>query len=211
MGYFSGPSVVGQWDARQDRFGGMRSRLMGQAAQHAQTTATKQALSQGMQQGPQLALGENIALANQARDRRFKSYLDETSTPEGYWRYAQSGGGGYGTMGPLGGDQWDAFFEALRGKHVNLGGFGRTVDYDVPTGKSYNRDAGEIAPGRRGSIQSYARENPEFAYAVTEGSGPGFRPSRGGFYTPGELGGMDRWQRAQIGYDNALGRIQRGY
>lgn len=204
MGYFSGPRTVSQWDATGGALGGLKSRVQGKATRDAEQYATRQALSQGGMNN--FALGENIALADQAQQRRQAQRIENADKD-----LLSLGGGRYYGLYDVGNSAWDAFFESLRGKNVDWGGFGRTVDYDVPTGKSYNRDAGEIAPGRRGSIQSYAKENPQFAYNVTAGSGPDFRPSRGGFYTPEELGQMDPWQRARIGYENSLGRIQRGY
>lgn len=206
MGYFSGPRIVDEWDASKGALGGLKSRVMGQATREANQYATKQALSQGMAQGPNFGLNQNIALADQAQKRRMAQRIENADKD-----LLNVGGARYYGLYDVGNSAWDAFFESLRGKNVDWDGFGRTVDYDVPTGKSYNRDAGEIAPGRRGSIQSYAKDNPAFAYAVTAGSGSDFRPSRGGFYTPEELGQMDPWQRARIGYENSLGRIQRGY
>lgn len=205
MGYFSGPRIVDEWDARRGIGAGQKSRMMGQARDQAEQHATKQALSQGMAQGPNFGLNQNIALADQAQKRRMSQRVENADKD-----LLNVGGARYYGLYDVGNSAWDAFFEAMRGKNVDWSGFGRTVDYDVPTGKSYNRDAGEIAPGRRGSIQSYAKENPAFAYAVTEGSGPDFKPSRGGWYSPDELAGMDRWQRSRIGYQNSLNRVTRG-
>jgi hypothetical protein len=206
MGYFSGPRVVDEWDARKGIGAGQKSRVMGQARDQAEQYATKQALSQGMAQGPNFGLDRNMVLSQQAGDRRRAMMAKERENPEAFWSPAF--GHKFGLYGGIGDAANEAFFESLRGKNVDLGGFGRTVDYDVPTGKSYSRDAGEVAPGMRGAVNRVG--NDQFAYDVTEASGPDFKPSRGGWYTPDELAGMDRWQRSRIGYQNSLNRVTRG-
>lgn len=202
MGSFSGPRTVSQWDATGGALGGLKSRIQSRATSGAEDYATRDALSGGMKAGPQMALGENMALAEQAQQRRLSQRVE--NMPE---EINSLGGGRYYGLYDVGNSAWDAFFESLRGKNVNWGGFGRTMDYDVPTGKSYNRDAGEVAPGLRGAIN---KQDPNFAYGVTQASGPGFRPTRGGWYSPEELEQMDPWQRGRIGYENSLSRVTRG-
>jgi hypothetical protein len=205
MGYFSGPRIVDQWDASKGALGGLKSRVMGQATREANQYATKQALSEGMAQGPYFGLDRNMALAQQAGDRRRAMQREETENPEAFWSPAF--GHKFGLYGGIGDAANEAFFESLRGKNVDLGGFGRTVDYDVPTGRSYSRDAGEVAPGLRGAVN---KQDPNYAYAVTQASGADFKPTKGGYYTPEELAQMDPWQRARIGYENSLSRVMRG-
>lgn len=211
MGYFSGPSVRRQWDASRGAGSGQASRVMGQATNEASTYATRQALSQGMAQGPQpLHPGTRFA-AREAGDERMQREIERIQNDPTLTLGNKMNAGWNLRHGRQQGDMtgWGDYFDMLQGKNVDLGGFGRTVDYDVPTGRSYSREAGEVAPGMRGAINRVG--NDQYAYGVTQAAGPGFRPTRGGWYTPEEMSGMDRWQRAQIGYDNAMNRILRGY
>lgn len=62
-----------------------------------------------------------------------------------------------------------------RGFKVDLDTWGNTKDFDVPTGRSYSREAGQVAPGMRG--------RPSKAIAALTGADP----QRGGYYTPDEF------------------------
>lgn len=62
------------------------------------------------------------------------------------------------------GDRWSGYFETLKGKNVDFGGWGTTKALDVPTGKTYNLDAGEVAPGL-----TAAAKNPQLGYLFPKG------------------------------------------
>ena len=102
----------------------------------------------------------------------------------------------------LGGSSWDAWFGLMQARENAAGASGRRFDFDVdgfgtnkaidvPTGRSYNMDAGEVAPGLRG-------RNPEIAQEQ------GLDPKQSGYYTPDELRSLSR-----NGLSNALNGIRR--
>lgn len=92
---------------------------------------------------------------------------------------------------------WDGFFGSLQqaaeaaasqGKKfgVDWGGFGVLKALDVPSGKTYNTELGEVAPGQR-------RANPVMARAQ------GLDPNKAGWYTPDEWRGMSRGPYGEMG------------
>ena len=84
--------------------------------------------------------------------------------------------------GGFGGRDWDAAFGALNntGANIDVGSWGQEKALDVPTGRTYNVSAGQVAPGMRG--------RPSAALAALQG----LSPSRGGYYTPDEWNDYQR-------------------
>lgn len=81
---------------------------------------------------------------------------------------------------------------ATQGKNfkLDIDSWGNTKDLDVPSGRTYSRDAGEIAPGLRG--------RPNKAIAALTGADP----SKRGYYTPEE------WEQAKGGLQRAFRGIR---
>lgn len=99
---------------------------------------------------------------------------------------------------------------ALLNKHadrVDLSGFGSTSDYDVNTGQYYHRGAGEVAPGRRGSVSEWS--DPNAAYGVTQQQN--LNPTKGGWFTQSEWGKMAPNRQAQTGLNTASRMIAQQY
>ena len=147
-----------------------------------------QALLKGSLGQDQERTGLNIDAVNKVGGQRFS---------DAYERVGQSGNPKYGLNLPstvLPDMGWDAFFGSLQQKEeeaqkagknfkMNWSGFGRLKDQDVPSGKIYDRESGEVAPGLRG--------RPNAATAALEG----LDPNKSGYYTEDEYNAMsgNRW------------------
>ncbi len=99
--------------------------------------------------------------------------------------------------GALRGAGWGGYSGIIRGLahgaeaqgrdfEIDLDTWGNTKDFDVPTGRTYSRDAGMVAPGMRG--------RPSRAIARLTGA----NEQKGGYYTP------DEFEHARMGLARAF-------
>lgn len=123
------------------------------------------------------SLGSNMARGEDVRNQRRQEIMDN-------WARRQGGGPDlgmlYGTGMSMDFTPWGDFYTALvgaeaNGKRINTKSIGRTKSQDVPTGRVYDTQGGELAPGLR---------------------------DKGGWYTPEEFSrigqaGLEGLRRAQ--------------
>lgn len=146
------------------------------------------------------SLRENMATGQGIIKQRRQAMMDK------YSKGSDRGGtlGGYDdTLRQVGRSEyadytpWGDFYAALVGKeantqkagmksNINIGSMGRLKAQDVPTGKVYDTEGGEVAPGLRGAP-------PEWAQAQQ-----GLRGGSKGWYTPDEWSGMGQLSQSRV-------------
>lgn len=157
-GYFSGPRVS-TFKVGKGRGDWGRSAAMGQAIGDQESAAAKWSVTGGATGMQPLQPGTRFK-AREAGDARMAAELEQIQNDPSLSLENKMNAGWnlrHGRqMGHMTG--WGDFFDMLYGKGVNLSGFGFNKQLDVPSGRTYSVDAGEVAPGMRGGGGWYTQD-----------------------------------------------------